>query len=174
MSVLKNNRKELWEDLYLSVFPQVARFIAKNDGNLEEARDVFQEALVVFHEKQHSESIHDIKAFVYGTARFIWYRRFGERNKYNLTDEDTLLDYAYVTDDPSPSESRLINLLEKAGKKCLELLKAFYYDKLSMTQIAKMFGFSGERSATVQKYKCLEKVRDQVKEKQLHYEDFYE
>jgi predicted DNA-binding protein YlxM (UPF0122 family) len=56
----------------------------------------------------------------------------------------------------------------------MELLRAFYYDKLSMRKIAGQFDFNSERSATVQKYKCLEKVRDIVKEKSLTYEDFLE
>jgi hypothetical protein len=56
----------------------------------------------------------------------------------------------------------------------MELLQAFYYDKLPMNTIAGLFGFGGERSATVQKYKCLEKVRDIVKDKSLTYEDFLE
>jgi hypothetical protein len=41
-----------------------------------------------------------------------------------------------------------------------------------MKQIAGLFGYSGERSVTVQKYKCLEKVRDTIKQNALHYEDF--
>jgi hypothetical protein len=41
-----------------------------------------------------------------------------------------------------------------------------------MTQVAETFGFSGVRSATVQKYKCIEKVRETVKQKALTYEDF--
>jgi hypothetical protein len=41
-----------------------------------------------------------------------------------------------------------------------------------MKQIAQRFGLSGERSAAVQKHKCLEKVRNTVKEKALTYEDF--
>jgi hypothetical protein len=43
-----------------------------------------------------------------------------------------------------------------------------------MIDIAGRFGFSGERSATVQKFKCLEKVRDTIKSKSLSYEDFVE
>jgi hypothetical protein len=54
------------------------------------------------------------------------------------------------------------------------LLKSFYYDKMPMSDIGRSFGFSGERSATVQKFKCLEKVRDTVKSKALQYEDFVE
>jgi hypothetical protein len=43
-----------------------------------------------------------------------------------------------------------------------------------MVKVAQLFGFSGERSATVQKYKCIEKVRETVKQKALTYEDFLE
>ena len=71
-----------------------------------------------------------------------------------------------------PSTSRLLRYLEAAGKKCMDMLQAFYYDKQNMREIAEQFGLSGERSATVQKHKCLEKVRDKVKEKALTYEDF--
>ncbi len=54
----------------------------------------------------------------------------------------------------------------------MELLKSFYYDQLPLADAATLFGFSGVRSATVQKYKCLEKVRESIKEKSLIYEDF--
>ena len=56
----------------------------------------------------------------------------------------------------------------------MELLSAFYYDKLNMLEVAQKFSFSGERSATVQKHKCLEKVKSVVKQKALQYEDFFE
>ncbi|WP_282636750.1 hypothetical protein [Sphingobacterium thalpophilum] len=56
----------------------------------------------------------------------------------------------------------------------MSLLKSFYYDQMSLQEIADDFGFSGIRSATVQKYKCLEKIRETVKEKALLYEDFLE
>jgi hypothetical protein len=67
-----------------------------------------------------------------------------------------------------------MHYLETAGQKCMELLKAFYYDNLPVISIAGLFGYSGERSATVQKYKCMEKVRETIKEKHLQYEDFVE
>jgi predicted DNA-binding protein YlxM (UPF0122 family) len=72
------------------------------------------------------------------------------------------------------SNNKLLNFLENAGQKCMDMLKAFYYDNLPVRTIAEQFGFSGERSATVQKYKCMEKVRETIKEKALVYEDFFE
>jgi hypothetical protein len=56
----------------------------------------------------------------------------------------------------------------------MELLKSFYYDGLPMKEIAVNFKFSGERSATAQKFKCLEKVREAVKKQSLQKTDFYE
>jgi len=64
--------------------------------------------------------------------------------------------------------------LQLTGRKCLELLRAVYYDKLDLPAVAAVFGYQTVRSATVQKYKCLEKVRDKVKEKSISYEDLLE
>ena len=64
--------------------------------------------------------------------------------------------------DMAEREQTLLAALQKSGQKCLELLKAFYYDHCSMDHIAGRFGFKGRRSATVQKYKCLEKVRQEI------------
>jgi len=73
-----------------------------------------------------------------------------------------------------PSSVKLLYYLETAGQKCMKILKAFYYDNLPVNKIAELFGYSGVRSATVQKYKCMEKVRETIKEKSLAYEDFVE
>jgi hypothetical protein len=56
----------------------------------------------------------------------------------------------------------------------MDLLRSFYYDHLPLADAAILFGFSGVRSATAQKYKCLEKVRETVKQNALAYEDFVE
>lgn len=87
--------------------------------------------------------------------------------------DDMLNDFA-DEETETPSSGKVLRYLETAGQKCMDMLKAFYYDKLSVKDIATLFGYSGERSATVQKYKCLEKVRDTVKQKALTYEDFLE
>jgi predicted DNA-binding protein YlxM (UPF0122 family) len=76
--------------------------------------------------------------------------------------------------DPTVNTNRLLKFIEQSGRKCMELLHTFYYEKVSMKEIAGRFGFVTERSATVQKFKCLEKVRDKIKEKSIAYEDFIE
>ena len=166
-------REELLMELYKGAFPVVAKYISRRGGSFDEAKDVFHDALIVYYEKANASSsvpVNEI-GYVVGTAKNLWLKKYRE-SVYN-----TSLDHAELTakdEENTPSTHRLLRFLETAGKKCMDLLTGFYYDKLPLTDLANQFGYSGIRSATVQKYKCLEKVRETIKEKALTYDDFME
>jgi len=169
-------RKAFFMDLYQKAFPLVARYISSMGGSFEEAKDVFQDALVIYYEKLTSGPVelqYSEKAYLLGIAKHLWARKNNNKQRHTTLD-DSLEGIATAENDPASSTEKLMELLNTAGQKCMELLRAFYYDKLPLHKISGMFGFSGTRSATVQKYKCLEKIRDTVKEKSLTYEDFLE
>ncbi len=172
--------------LYKRTFPVVARHVAKWGGTLEEAKDIFHDALLVYYEKtlgrmpafQQREA-----AYIFGIARHLWTRRYVQNQRFASLDQlmagfevsDEGMDWA--DDDPehgiaASTSKRIMRVLRAAGEQCMELLTAFYYEKLDMRELAERFGYSGTRSATVQKFKCLEKVKKVVKEKSLQYEDF--
>jgi DNA-directed RNA polymerase specialized sigma24 family protein len=161
--------------LYKKAFPQVAKYVSKKGGSFDEAKDVFQDALVIFYEKTTAGAI-DLRsneqAYLMGIAKNLWVRRFNSLVNH-LSLDDAHFDFAEA-EDAQPSSNKLMNYLGTAGQKCMDMLKAFYYDNLPVVEIAELFGFSGERSATVQKYKCMEKVRETIKERSLAYEDFIE
>lgn len=170
--------------LYKSTFPAVAKFVSKRGGTFEQAKDIFQDALVIWYEKAEmvcEDTGHGIqqnagkaeKAYLFGIAKNLWYRNFAKEARIIPLDPH-LQDKVEEQPDEPLSTNKLLNLLESSGKKCLDLLKSFYYDKLSMAEVAAGFGFRSVHSASVQKYKCLEKVRETVKEKSLCYEDFLE
>lgn len=167
-------REQLFISLYKSCFPAVARYVSKMGGSFDEAKDVFQDALLVYYEKQGAgapELRAGGEAYLAGIARHLWLRRFrqaGTTSRWKPS-ADVAMEEAL-----QPSSARILHYLEQAGQKCMQLLRAFYYDKAGLDDIASEFGFSGTRSATVQKFKCLEKVREKVKEKSLSYADFLE
>ena len=74
--------------------------------------------------------------------------------------------------EPGVNTNQLLHLLETTGKRCMDLLRSFYYKKKTPAEIAEDHNYNSEHSASVQKYKCLEKVRDTIKEKSLSYEAF--
>lgn len=166
-------REDLFISLYQSAFPGVASFIRKRGGSLDEAKDIFQDALLIYYEKTQTpefstKSSED--AYLAGICKHLWYRKHRDQKT-----EVSLEGHAELSPEQEPEVSkRLLRFVERSGKKCLELLKAFYYDQLNMKELSERFGFSGERSATVQKYKCLEKVRNQIQQRALTKGDFYE
>ena len=168
-------REKAFMALYKKVFPAVAKYINKMGGSFDEAKDIFQDALVIYYEKMVSASIElqtNEQAYLLGIARHLWGKKFSEDVLHTSLDAHT----DNITDEEEihPSPARLLHYLETAGQKCMEILKAFYYDNLSVNKITELFGYSGVRSATVQKYKCMEKVRETIKEKSLTYADFIE
>lgn len=171
------NNEALFIRLYESAFIHVARFVGKHNGTLQEAKDIFQDALVIFYEKHLAGNVHvtvSEEAYLLGIAKHLWIRKFN-RDKSTVS-LDATEQAITIPDDfyEAVEENKLMLFLEHAGRKCLDLLKAVYYDKAPMRRIKTSFGFGSEHSATVQKYKCLEKVRDMVKSKSLSYEDFLE
>lgn len=164
-------REKLFISLYKSTFPIVAKYVSKMGGSFDEAKDVFQDALVIYYEKTASGKI-DLKtnerAYLMGIAKHLWY------SKHHVNSVQVPLDGFDIetAEEEKPSDNKILTFLQTAGKKCMDLLKSFYYDELPLSDAATLFGFSGVRSATVQKYKCLEKVRETIKEKSLTYEDF--
>ncbi len=171
--IIAQTQQELFIRLYQSAFPGAASFIRKMGGNFEEAKDIFQDALLIYYEKTREQEFsphQNENAYLAGICKHLWYKKHRDHKTGIPLDENLNLSQE---EEPEVS-GRLMRLVELSGKKCLELLKAFYYDKLNMKELSHSFGFSGERSATVQKHKCLEKVRTEIQQRALTKADFYE
>ncbi len=163
--------------LYERAFPAVAKFVSRMDGSFDQAKDIFHDALVIYMEvaTQRKPTIHGSKeAYILGIAKHLWFRKH-KREHRHMALSDAEYHIAVPGDCyPDVNTKRLLRFLEQSGKKCMDLLRAFYYQGLPVKKIADDFGYSNEHSASAQKYKCLEKIRNTVKEKSLQYEDFTE
>ena len=177
----EESRAQRLSSLYQDAFPLVARYISRMGGSFEEAKDLFQDALLIYYEKTQNTGIalrYSEKSYLFGIARYLWNKRYQENSK-QVSLDNFGLDFEEMlqlsdSQEQEISAPGLLRLLQTAGQKCMELLSAFYYERLDMKEMAERFGFSSPRSATVQKFKCLEKVKETVKEKSLKYEDILE
>jgi DNA-directed RNA polymerase specialized sigma24 family protein len=166
-------RPELFVILYEEVFPDVALYIKKMGGNLEDTKDVFQDALIIYYEKTRSGDLFiqvNEQAYLFGICKHLWLKKQKQDARHYKLDAVNMLN---IREEPCVS-STILNFVAHAGKKCLELLQSFYFEKRNMNEIAEQFKFSNEHSAIAQKYKCLEKIRAVIKNKSLKKEDFYE
>lgn len=171
------SREELFEDLYENAFPAFARFAANRHASLADTKDIFHDALVIYYEKCLADDFtitSSNEAYVIGIAKHLWIRKFQhDRNNVSFTEAEAAIqippDYY-----PTVNETRLLKFLEVSGKRCLELLQKFYYEQVSLREIAASLGFRNEHSAAVKKFKCIGKMRDAIRSKSMDYEDFLE
>ncbi len=165
------------EEIYEQFFPVVAKFISSAGGSFDDAKDIFHDALVIFMEKKSQAPAGVIKydkAYILGVSKHLWNRQYQKDSKYSSL--NSMESKIAIPDDyfPTANNRRLLNFLKIAGKRCLDLLRAFYFQQQPIKDMVRNLGYSHEHSVSVQKYKCLEKLRNTIKEKSLTYDDFTE
>ncbi|MBQ7422480.1 MAG: sigma-70 family RNA polymerase sigma factor [Prevotella sp.] len=64
----------------------------------------------------------------------------------------------------SRSEKIVQNIIEAMPDTCKNVFQGYYWDNLTTTTIADMFGFANANSVKTQKYKCLQKFRNKYNE----------
>jgi len=158
-------------------YPSVEKLILSKGGSKEDAKDIFQDALFIFYQKAKDHQFQltaAISTYLYSVCRFLWKDELKKRNKKEFTtidielkdnDRDELKEII-----EKESKFQLIeDVLKQIGEKCLKLLSMFYYNSLSMKDIANKLAFKTENVAKNQKYKCLERAKLRLEELQANH-----
>ena len=162
----KNDRKAI-ETIYKNNFTMVQTFILNNNGTYDDARDIFQEAMIVLYENAKTESFVltcQIKTYVYSICRRLWLKRLQQLNRFT-SQVESLEETIPVEEDIELEEKRNADfiIMERAlsslGEPCKGLLEAYYLQKKDMTEIANTFGYTNADNAKNQKYKCLMRLK---------------
>ncbi|MET4141005.1 sigma factor [Pedobacter sp. UYP1] len=108
-------RESFFMMLYKKAFPKIARYIARNGGSLEEAQDIFQDALVIYYEKftaiQPDIVVND-NAYLFGIAKNLWLQRYKACSKtQSLNDFD--IEAIHVG---KPATAKILHYLGTTGK----------------------------------------------------------
>jgi RNA polymerase sigma factor (sigma-70 family) len=162
----KDDRRSV-ETIYKLYYNMVQSLIINNNGTYDDARDIFQETVIVLYEKAQSGTFElncQLKTFVYSVSRRLWLKRLQQQQKY-LPDVSNLEETVPVEEEVENHNQRNseFQTMEKAllhlGEPCKSLIEAFYLQKKSMTEIAGHFGYTNADNAKNQKYKCLMRLR---------------
>lgn len=164
---LANGSDTVLEELYRRYFPMVLHLILNNSGTEDDAKDIYQETLIVLYEKVTADSLELnclLKTFIYSVSRRLWLKQLSKRNRNGSSLLDTE-DIADVDDDLTDHEARdrqfdlMADSLNRLGEPCRTLLEDFYIRHLSMQDITERFGYTNADNAKTQKYKCLMRLK---------------
>jgi RNA polymerase sigma factor (sigma-70 family) len=162
----KNDRKAV-ETIYSRHFGMIQSLIINNNGSSDDARDIFQEGMIVLYEKSKTGDFElncQIKTYLYSVCRRLWLKRLNQSQRF-IPEMNGIEDTIPVEDEIEEHEQRNqeFQTMEKAlsslGEPCKSLLEAFYLQKKNMSEIAGSFGYTNPENAKNQKYKCLMRLR---------------
>ena len=161
------NDSKAIETIYKDNFSMVQAFILNNNGSYDDARDIFQEAMIALYEKAQSESFVltcQIKTYVYSICRRLWLKRLQQLGRYS-NQVDSLEETIPVEEDLEIHEKRnaefaiMDRAMNSLGEPCKSLLEGYYLKKMGMQELAAEFGYTNADNAKNQKYKCLMRLK---------------
>lgn len=164
---LAGNDKTAVEKIYSSNYKAIQSFIVRNNGTIDDARDIFQEGMVVLYEKSLDPAFEltcQIRTYLYSICRRLWLKRLQQEQRYT-TQVEAIEELVSVDEDIEAKEkldldfARMESAMRMLGEPCKSLLEAFYINRKTMTDIADEFGYTNADNAKNQKYKCLIRLK---------------
>ena len=162
-----NNSEDALNRLYTGYFPMVLQFILNNNGDEDDAKDVYQEAIIILYNKIKGgdfELSSKLKTYIYSVCRRIWLKKLSQQSKKtnNLSDFEDVI--AVEVDVEHHEEidlqfQKMGSALQDLGEPCKTIIQDFYINNLSMQDICEKFGYTNTDNAKTQKYKCLQRLK---------------
>jgi len=152
----------------------VVHLVCSNSGTEQEAKDIYQEAVMAFYERVQQPAFTltcKIKTYLYAVCRRLWLKKLHEKKRFNGSIEEAE-SFLGVEDEMTTiyeKERRLKRMgssLNGLGEPCRSIIEDFYIKDSSMEEISIKFGYTNADNAKNQKYKCLQRL------KKLFFEDF--
>lgn len=157
--------------IYKEIFPVVRYYVTSNGGSHEDAKDVFQESIIIVF-KQINENKVKIKtgfeAYLYGIARRVWLkilrnREIHDRSIDKMEDPEPI----YHPADTLIEDDLEMRLFRKhflsMGEECQQVLK-MAIEGISNEEIAEVMGYKNEKIVRNKRYKCKEALIKKIKE----------
>jgi RNA polymerase sigma factor (sigma-70 family) len=164
IQAILNGESALIAKIYEEYHRAIIQLVENNGGNTEDAKDVFQEGLMLIYQKASQPGFKltsSFFTFFYAVCRNIWFnkRRKKSFGEVSLSDEMTS-----TIEDDSPeilehNEQYTLyrNKFLELSADCQQLLSLFM-KKVSLKEIAEVMGLSSIGYAKKKKYKCKERL----------------
>jgi len=164
LDAIRNNDVAGLRNIYREFLPRITNLIRQNGGSLDDAQDVFQDALIVIYKKCQSADFKLSSKFytlLYGICRNLWGNQLQKKSRSELRIID---DYQYESiPDLSAAigeteEQRLFwDAFQQLGPDCQQILKLFFA-KVKMEAITKKLSLSSVGYAKKKKFQCKERL----------------
>lgn len=160
---VRKGESKAFREFYVAYFGMVRYMIVNNSGTEDEAKDVFQEAMVLLYEKANDENFvlsSSLKTWIYAVCRNKWLKQLEKKKKNSRFTDFEHFDAVEEMEEESNSVHEVLRTsMSRLGVGCRKILLLFYYFKKSMDEIATELNYTNADNAKAQKYKCIQKLK---------------
>lgn len=165
--LIKENDATTLKELYTANFAKVKRFVLKNSGDEQQAKDVYQEAFVAMwrnikNDKFSAESETAINGYLFQIAKYKWVDYVRSLKYKNTTFINRDIEYdepeIEIEDIKNKKIKLIMDCIGNLGERCQTMLKLFYFERKSYKEIAEILSID-EAYARTAKYRCQEQLK---------------
>jgi RNA polymerase sigma factor (sigma-70 family) len=170
---LKRNDDAAFRTVYKQCLPMVVKHIRQNNGNTEDAEDLFQEALIILIQKLQEpefELSSKLSSYLFSIVKNKWLYKLRGKKTWVEGDEvmeglaDDGQEEIQMKQEKDIKLDHLAEALKELKEDCRRILLDFYYYKKALIEIAKEMAYT-EKFIRVKKSRCMDSYREIVSNK---------
>jgi RNA polymerase sigma factor (sigma-70 family) len=167
LSALKDRDESTINYIYQTYWPMILQMVKTNNGSATEAKDLYQDSILDFLEKVWQENFIltcKIRTFIYSISRNKWLYQLRGRKKF--IDMEEYVEFEKPEEEEQeqapgmPDDKQLIQAINTLGEPCRSLLVGYYYENLSMEQLAQKLSYKSVNVAKQQKFRCKDRLKN--------------
>jgi len=179
---IRRNDRETLESIYKDCFPVIRYLVIVNNGNEHDAKDIYQEGILIIYQKSKNDDFKitcTFKTYLYSVCRLLWLKYLDEKkqNKLILIEDEPFKDY-YENIQLDYEKNERYQLYRKyflaLSIDCQRVLE-LYFSKVSLKTISKIMGYKSDKYAKKRKHQCkislIKKIKRDSKFKELNNEE---
>ena len=166
---LRTGDEKIIKAIYTSMFSKVRHFVLKNEGQQQDAEEVFQNALFQLSIRLKVSDIEiksSFEGYLFTVCKNLWRKELNSKKRWVRNDEVIAL----KSEESNHSEAIVAQerwdlfeeKLELLSPNCKELLKD-YFKKVPYNHIVKKFKYASENVAFQRIFKCKKRLGDLIK-----------
>ena len=134
----------------------------------EEAKDVFQELMVIFYENVQEGKLEELRGslrnYLFGIGKFLLLQRFRQAKRWEGLPEEKEEVENWAPDgseqlELSERQSVLKQVLQQLGSPCKDILSLYYYHRYSTESIMDQLAYKNTDVVKSQKARCLRRLK---------------
>ncbi len=156
--------------IYADFLPRISYFITTHGGTRDDAKDVFQDALMIIFQKAEEGQFELTSGFytlLYGVVRKVWRNRLRKKSNTEVTfpEDRTFSTFEGIEEKMIQEEKGKIFWMafRKLGEDCQRVMQ-YFFERKKMEEIVQLMQYSSVSYAKKRKFQCKEKLIKLAKE----------